>query len=204
MIGSTARQHHKRRIERALELQLHLVLGVEMERLDADRAADVVDQHVDPAIGGDGLVHQLLRARKRAEIDQHLQRRDAMLVQLSHGLRRALVDAVGDDDGAALRAEPLRRGAADALPRAGDDADLVLQPAPAGRAMIEFSHAVLRSRCAARLRAPSGRRAWLRRTAHRPAARRSPSARAALRPRGPAARRLSAARAPPAAAGAAP
>ena len=48
------RQHGEaapqRRIQRALELQLHLLLGVEVERLDPDGAADVVDQHVDPAI----------------------------------------------------------------------------------------------------------------------------------------------------------
>ena len=68
---------------------------------------------------------------KVLEIDQHLHRLDAVLAQFGQRLRRALVDAVGDDDGAALRAEPLRRGAADALPGAGDDADLALQPAGA-------------------------------------------------------------------------
>jgi hypothetical protein len=55
MIGSAARQ---RRIERALELELHFFFAVEVERLDPNRAADIVHQHVDPAAGFARVRHQ--------------------------------------------------------------------------------------------------------------------------------------------------
>ena len=137
------RQHGEaapqRRIERALQLHLHLVLGVEVIGLDEDRAADIVHQHVDRG-----------RRRRRsyrsaacapAMVDRSASTFSASTpcsLQLGHRLRRALVDAIGDDDDAALRAETLGRRAADALPGPGDDADFVVQPLAAGRAGIEF------------------------------------------------------------------
>ncbi len=257
-----------RRIERTLKLQLHLVLGVEMIRLDEDRAADVVDQHVDAAIGGDCLVDQFLGAGKGREIDQHLERLDAMLLQLGDRLRRrprstrsatTMVPPSSPSRFAAARPMPcpapvtmqilpLRRRAAGrpwiefgchrkhslsrfsgVIIREADDpvitrtSSLAKHPhnhrqrllgAPPSRGMTAGVHRAkstsagriycLRSTYAARLRAPSGLRAWLRRTAHRPAARRSPSARVASPASGRAAPRLFAAPAPRATVDAAP
>src|SRR5690606_19126944 len=52
---------------------------------------------------------------------------DARLMELANGFARARLDAFGDDDAASFGAQPQGGGAADALPRASDDADLVAQ-----------------------------------------------------------------------------
>src|SRR5215813_6431431 len=126
------RQHREaapeRREKGALELLMHLLLGVEMKRLDPDGAADVVDQHVDTAEALDCKRHQLLRAGERADVDDGGGSVDTVLLQLLDDPCGCRLYAVGDHDLAAFLPETPGGGAADSLSRARDDADLVLQP----------------------------------------------------------------------------
>jgi len=110
---------------------MHLLLGVEMERLDPDGAAYVVDQHVDAAEALRGKRHQLLRAGERADIDDGGSGVDAVRPQLVDDPLGCRFHAVGDHDLSAFLPETLRGGAPDSLSGARDDADLVLQPCQA-------------------------------------------------------------------------
>ena len=92
----------------------------------------MLSEDVDGAERLDGRVDARLRGRLVGDVGLHEQH-VALALERLHARRRALLVDLGDDDLGALVEEPLRVREADALARAGDDRDLVLQT----------SHAVL-------------------------------------------------------------
>ncbi len=115
-----------------------------MEWLDPDRAANIVDQNINAPVGIENFCHQALRADERAQVDNYFHRFDIMRAQCRYGFSRAGVDAIGDHDRSALLTQPLGCGPADALAGAGNDADLVFQPAGPGCSGVQvFRHAFL-------------------------------------------------------------
>src|SRR5262249_17727827 len=107
-------------------------------------AADIVDQHVDTPERRARLRHQLVRAGEAREIDDDFDRFRLVRTQFVDRARRALLDAVGNDDPAAFLAKPARCRASDALACAGPDAALARQPPRAGGPRIElFRHVLL-------------------------------------------------------------
>jgi hypothetical protein len=115
--------------QRALDLFFDFVRRVFPIRARPDGAADVVDQHVDSAVGRDCSRCDLLRAVpgfKIAERNLGLSAGGADFVAHSLGLRRG---AVGDDHLRALGGQAPRGGAADALRGAGDHRRQALETA---------------------------------------------------------------------------
>ena len=124
MIGSTRPAAPHRREQRAPDLGLDLRLGVLRVRLGPDRAADVVDQDVDPAEPVAGRGH----GRRRAEVALQVGDERDGLRALGGELVRHLVHEVGavdQGDRGPLPGRPGGHGLAEALRRAGDHDDLV-------------------------------------------------------------------------------
>ena len=97
-----------------------------LEGLGPDRAADVVDQHVDPLEPGEGLGHHGLGACVGFEVGLEGGRDTAG----SGDFGNDVIDQIGAVDGqyrAAFGRHVQRNAAADALGCAGDDDDLVLE-----------------------------------------------------------------------------
>ena len=115
--------------EHSLEVVV-AVVGV----VDVVVEGGVVDQDVDRAERLLGLPGAVLRGVGHGDVGGH---EDDVACALQVGERRlaALLVVVGDDDLGALAEEALGIGLADALTRAGDDRDTILQTATHDRWM---------------------------------------------------------------------
>ena len=124
MYGSTAWQHHsvgnsERRISASISVRL--VVGI---RLRPDRAADVVDQDVDPAEPFVCLGHDRRAVVVLLEVRDQRHGLGALGCQLLADLVHDL-GPVDQGDRSALSGGPGRDRLAETLRRAGDDQDLV-------------------------------------------------------------------------------
>ena len=142
LLFNHVRQHGlaapQRRVQGARQFKFDLLLAVLRVGLPPDRAANVVDEHVDPAKRGNRLLHELLSARQFADVDNCGNRFDAVALEVLGGRKSGLFGPIRDDDAASLRAESHCGGAAYSLPSSGHDADLAPQPLCAGVQRIEF------------------------------------------------------------------
>lgn len=85
---------------------------------------------IDAAEGRGRLIHQRLDRRRIAQVHRDEFRGAALGLDHRDGLVAAMGIDVGDDDLRALARHGDRRGAAHALPAAGDDADAAREPRP--------------------------------------------------------------------------
>jgi len=100
--------------------------------LNPNRTADIVDQHVDSAMGIECLLHQALRAGERAQINDDLHRFDTVVAQFGQCLCCARVDAVSQYDLSAFFAQTFCCRPSNSLSGASYDAHLIGKPTSAG------------------------------------------------------------------------
>ena len=93
------------------------------------QAEGVVVQHVNAAERLNGAIHQVLHLFGLTNIGMHRQGASTAACHFVGNARAALSIDVGDDDGGALFRHAQGSGAANTGGAAGDDRDLVLQPA---------------------------------------------------------------------------
>ncbi len=109
---------------------------VQVVWLDPNRAADVVDQHINSAIRAPRVGHQILCTGERAQINKYLHHVDAVITQFGFRPSHARIDAISHDDLPTFLAQSSCRCPPNSLTGTGHDTDLVLKPVSAGRARI--------------------------------------------------------------------
>src|SRR5699024_480423 len=123
--------HPQRGEQGAAHLLLDLFLGVLLERSCPDGAADVVDQDVDPSVGGERGVSRTGGTREGLQVGDD--GGDRVPARRCRGqLVGHCVDHLGAVDGGdqpALADDPVRDREADALDRTGDDDRQSVEPA---------------------------------------------------------------------------
>ena len=109
-----------------------------MKRFHPDRAAYIIDQHINTAEYRPRLVHKVLGSFVGAEIHNNLRRLDIVFVELFECTCRRFVDPVCDHDFTAFLAKSPCSRAADTLTSASYYANFILKSACASGARVEF------------------------------------------------------------------